>query len=628
MDKLFNQIKCYFDLIIFTLVVLLCESILRYCVGFPLIQLKALFINLLILLMINSILFLFKRNLRIAIESILIVIIFVYSFAQSYHYAFFETFFSFTKLSILNELDGVKNEIFVKFEPKYLLFLLALVTWFIFLSLFKKKVELCGNKKYLKIQMLISLSLIVISLFIYSSIFKITETNQEILIQSEEYLYKTISNKNRFINRFGTLCYLYKDSELVLTQSKTSLSSNDRMAIEKYIENNQIAENEYTSIFEGKNIILVLAESFSPLGYSQELMPTISMMIEDGFYYDNFYAPIYQSSTCDSEFIALTSMIPSIDYGTTSKDFARNDYPYAMANLFKLKGYNANSYHSFIKSFYNREPYHESLGFSHFYDRDDLGLFLEDYHEDYINWIDDGDLFIEMLKHTNLDEPFFNFVISSSGHLPYMDLREELYENHDMVMSVINNIDTDSAYYFASQMKLDQGLKEMIELLDESNCLKDTVIVVFGDHYPYGISNELSVDYFFSKFNEENEFQKYKVPFLIYDGNNYYDSQKQGVTIDKLGSTFDIYPTIVNLFGLNDLTNDAFVVGKDLNSNDENCVIFMDGSILTDDYYFDASMQEIKEISEKPASNLKSTIVKVNDILRYSQIMLVTNYYH
>lgn len=60
MDKLFNQIKCYFDLIIFTLVVLLCESILRYCVGFPLIQLKALFINLLILLMINSILFSLK----------------------------------------------------------------------------------------------------------------------------------------------------------------------------------------------------------------------------------------------------------------------------------------------------------------------------------------------------------------------------------------------------------------------------------------------------------------------------------------------------------------------------------------------------------------------------------------
>lgn len=53
----------------------------------------------------------------------------------------------------------------------------------------------------------------------------------------------------------------------------------------------------------------------------------------------NFYSPVYQFSTCDSEFISLTGMIPSIDYGTTSKTFAQNYYLYSLPNLLKDKGY-------------------------------------------------------------------------------------------------------------------------------------------------------------------------------------------------------------------------------------------------------------------------------------------------
>ena len=611
MKRFVEQVLTYLDLLIFLLFIIVLESALKYCVNMPLIQLKPLVVNGLLFAMFTGVLIIFNRKIRLLIETLLMILLTIYSFAQSYHFAFFETFFSFSKITMLSELNGVKNEIFNKLDIKYLVFLFVLLMWFVFFILIKKiKVN---EQNAIIAKVIIASFLLLISTYSYQKIFELPNVNENELILSEEYLYSTMTNKNRFINRFGTIAYIYRDSIINLNKKDITLSNDELTYIQEYIANNQIESNEYTGIFEGKNLIFVLAESLCPEAIDEKLTPTLYKMSQEGYYFTNFYAPLYPANTNDSEFITLTSLIPSIEDGTTSKVFGSNVYPYSLANLFNKKGYNSNSYHSFIKAFYNREPFHTALGFNKFYDRDDLGIVLETYHEDYINWSDDKELFETMMSHTDIDEPFFNFVISASGHLPYMHLRWEL--NHNLDNDNLKEFPEELQYYFSSQMKLDEGLEHLIDILDKQGILKDTVIVVMGDHYPYGLAKEESHNYIYQ--NDSYEFEKYHVPLII------FNAALNGEENNKLGSNFDITPTITNMFNLE--TDNGYYIGNDLFSNKKSRVLFSDYSYLTIDYYYDANDSSV--ISFKETTNYDKEIVEIKNIYRISQLILKSNYF-
>ena len=609
-----KKILSYSDIFIFNILLFIIEFILRYCVGFSIAQVKPILINILALLIIDAILINVKYKFRKWIESIILIIITLYSFAQSYHFAYFDTFFSITKITVLKELNGVKNEIFSKLSIKYVLYLIPLIIWLLFIRTTSNVIisyEIVKSNKLIKIA--ISISVIFLSLFATNNIFEI-ENKEEPNLLSEEYLYHTMTNKNRFLNRFGTLTYIYKDIDLAFSKQHIKLSEEDKLWIENYCKDNVIEENKMIGIFEGKNLILILGESLCNFGIDEQLTPTLYKMQQYGFFFDNYYAPIYQSATNDSEFISLTSNVPSIDFGTTSKEFGHNHFPYSLPNLFREEGYSANSYHSFFKSFYDREPFHESLGFSRFYDRDDLEIWRDDSFDDFVNWTDDKVLMEKTLKNTNTDEPFFDFVISASGHMPYMDLREELYDNFYQVNQVYD-IDSESAFYLASQMKLDQAMEYLINELDKLGILDDTVICIYGDHYPYGIYTEESMDYIFG--NNEYDFEKYRVPLFI------YNSAVEGETIHKLGSTFDIYPTLCNMFNLK--TEGAFVAGNDLFSSKPGVVLFPDSSFITDDLYYDGLNSEAIYFGEE--NDYQDQLRINNELFKYSQLILKSDYF-
>ena len=51
-------------------------------------------------------------------------------------------------------------------------------------------------------------------------------------------------------------------------------------------------KNEYTGMFEGYNLILLTAESFSPWAVSEKYTPTLYKLVNSGFVFNNFYLPI------------------------------------------------------------------------------------------------------------------------------------------------------------------------------------------------------------------------------------------------------------------------------------------------------------------------------------------------
>lgn len=603
-----KRLTNYFDLIFFTVSILLIDILFRSINGFSIFSLKPLFFNAMILMVVISIIILFKEKMRIIVEISIVSLLSIYSFAQSYHYIFFNTVFSLKKITIINELIEVKDSVFSKFDLKLLLFVLPLFIFCFLIQIIKKKLGNTPSKiKYVIFVVLLFVPLVFLGTMEINSI---NEPKND--IENEMELYHSLSNKNRFVNRYGLYTFLYKDIQnIILENDEYDISDSDKKWIENYISNKSLSKNEYTGLLKNKNLIMIQAESFCPQAIDEYLTPTLYKLKNNSLYFDNFYCPLYPSNTCDTEFIVQTSLVPSINYGTTSKTFASNNYKYSLAHLFTQSGYLSNSYHSFYKDFYNRSQFHESLGFNYIFDHQDMSLFMQDYFVDFTNWIDDLDLIKGVISNTNMSSNFYDLVISASGHSPYKENRSELY---DFQLKAIEYLKTDqrTAYYYASQMKLDEAVKYLLKYLQEKNLLDDTVVVIYGDHYPYGVK-ESTYNYLYSGI--KNEYEVYKTPLFI------INSSLPNRTISKLCSSFDLYPTLVNLFGLE--IDQSFYVGEDILSNNECIVRFSDGSVLTNDLYYSPDLFEGSELSKEELETVKQN----SAIMNYSQIFLSSNYY-
>ncbi len=607
----------YLDLIIFNLLLIANEILLRYFCLLPLFTLQALLFDLGFYLLLSGILILFNKKIRKVIEGLLIFLSSVYSFAQSFHYAYFKTLFSFRKLSVGGEFMEVLGEIFDKFDPRYLLFLLPLI---IILMLKINGEDLSIKHRTISFfAMEIGGLIFINALTLYLS----NDYAKDKAWQKDYYLLRVMQNKNRYLTRFGLAQYMYRDLELSF-QGHEELSDEEMKKLDAFVKEEALRNNNaYSGLFAGKNLIMILCESFDESAITADLTPTLYRLKNEGLYFDNYYAPVYQVATGDSEFIAQSGMMPSIDYGTTSYTFHLNHYPGALANLFKEKGYNANSYHSYISNFYNREALHESFGFETFYDMDKLGLKRFEGYSDTFNWLKDEELFAAMLENTDFNEPFYNFVITASGHMPYRTSRQELKENLEFInqLDEYKDLDNESKCYYAAQMLLDQGLEVLIEGLESRNELEDTVIMLFSDHYPYGIASKEANTQILK---DAEGYEIYRVPLII------YNPKLQAKDVKTLSSTLDIYPTVANIFNLED--DKYYKAGTDVfDEQERRFVLFEDGSILAEKFYYDATDDTIeifKNYHEGEAIDDYHIISqKAVAILKYSQEILIADYY-
>ena len=609
----------YLDLIIFILCMLLPGIFLIKLAGFNIAKMP-LFRDFCIICIFACLLYFIKNNrIRYILECLLVFLISIYSYSQLLHFRFFDSFYSFKKASVINELFSVFSEITRKLSFSDFLFLIPLVLMicYVLLDPFKKEKRTFD----LKISLIIIVLTLLLNVFGYKYFINVLAQNRSDW-NEDYYHYFNMYNKNRFLSRFGVYEYIYKDISLSLKDNENKeLSAEEKTNIKEFIsKHNHQDKNEMTSLFEGKNLIMVLGESFDSSAISKELTPTLYKMKEEGYYFSNYYAPIYLSATGDSEYISQTSMLPSIDYGTTSYTFYNNSFPYSLANLFKENNYSANSYHAYLAQFYNREAFHEALGFTTFYDMEKLGINFWYEFETGTNWLDAKDMFLAMMKQTNTAKPFYNLAISVSGHLPYIDYRKELKDNLKLIdNSTYASYPIEAKCYLAAQMNFDQGLEALLSSLKQEGVLDNTVILIYGDHYPYGISDIEAIN----KIVEYDDYRKYNVPLIIYDCSEEYGKQE----IDTLCSTFDIYPTITNLFNLD--YKDNFTLGNDIFSNEDRKVLFMDRSILTENFYYDCSNGSVIPLNENyNEEELKKYLNEIEDIFKYGQEILTSNYYN
>ena len=370
-------------------------------------------------------------------------------------------------------------------------------------------------------------------------------------------------------------------------------------------------KNQYTGMFQGKNLIFITAEAFSSLAVDQELTPTLYKLSHEGFVFQNFYNPLWWTSTSDGEYVACTGLIPRS--GTRSfAASAQNSMYFCLGHQFAALGYKTLAYHDHTYSYYDRNKSHPNMG----YEYKGVGNGLK-----VTKMWPESDL--EMMKVTVpelLDNvPFHAYYMTVSGHLEYNFMGNSMAKKHQSEVAHLKMSEPARAY-LACQMELDQALQYLLAQLDQAGQLENTVICLSGDHYPYGLP-ESAIDELKGHPVQDN-FDLYHSTLILWSGD-----MVEPVTVEKTCSSLDIMPTLSNLF---ELTYDSrLLMGRDILSDSPGLAVFSDNSFVTDLGRYDAGTDTFTPVegSVIPPDYAANTLQEVQDMFTYSGKILQNNYY-
>ena len=403
--------------------------------------------------------------------------------------------------------------------------------------------------------------------------------------------------------------YDYNNLELTFSNNNSNITK-----INDYIKSETgTKQNRYTGMFEGKNLIYIVAESFSEIGVSEELTPTLYKMIHEGFDFENFYTS-NNLSTIGGEFQALTGLYADNMILTTWRG-GWNYFPYGLGTTFKNLGYNTYAYHDNNAYFQDRHVYLKSQGFTNY-----KGCFTG--LEKVMNCNQWPESDVEMMKATigdyiNSDKPFMTYYMTVSGHFYYTFSENAMARKHRDAVANLNYPEQVKAYV-ATQIELDQALKVLVDKLEEAGKLDDTVFVLLADHYPYNMTLE-----------NINKISTYQRDSLIEVNSNnliIYNSKMKPVKVSKVGMSIDVIPTVFNLFGIE--YDSRIIMGKDILSTSPGVAIFKNKSWVSDlGTYYAANGKFVAKVDDVPSDYVKNMNGLVNNRVAISRMIVQNNYY-
>ena len=307
-------------------------------------------------------------------------------------------------------------------------------------------------------------------------------------------------------------------------------------------------KNEYTGLFQGKNLVLITAEAFSPWFISRELTPTLYKLTHEGFVCENYYQPGWGQSTTGGEYAVMTGLLPTwVGSNVSFYASANDDMPFALGNQLRALGYRTGAYHDNIYNYYNRDKTHPNLG----YDYQGVGSGLTVTEDGSWPYSD-----LEMVQNTIGDyidgyvsdgTPFHVYYMTVSGHGSYGWGHAMAAKNRAKAQAAYPNASTQVQSYVAANLELENALTCLLEQLEAAGIAEDTVICMSADHYPYLLA-EPETDYYNELrgvVDSERDTDRYRNALVLWCG-----GMENAVTVTEPCSAVDIVPTLSNLFGL------------------------------------------------------------------------------
>ncbi|MDD2217430.1 MAG: LTA synthase family protein [Eubacteriales bacterium] len=348
-------------------------------------------------------------------------------------------------------------------------------------------------------------------------------------------------------------------------------------------------------IAEGKNLVVIQLESFQNftvgMEYNgEEITPNINKLLEGNTtYFDNFYQQIGSGNTSDAEFATNNSLYGSLT-SYTYKLYEEN-YFRGLPVMLKERGYNTSVYHAAEdREFWNRENMYPAQGFDRYYG----GLKPNGGDYEMIEWMGWGLTDSEFMKQTvnymkEIEEPYYNFVITISNHHPY-----KMLNKYKFVELMPRDRGTIVGNYIQSAAYTDYSLGLFMDLLKKEGMYEDTVFVIYGDHV--GMTHSEEIDKGMGKLlGKAYDFQDMmSVPLIIHIPGESEDIHN---TISTAGGQTDIFPTLAYLFGFEEL--DTLYVGHNLYTIKEGLVaeqtMMTKGSFFSNEIAYEMSRDGIFE---------------------------------
>lgn len=370
-------------------------------------------------------------------------------------------------------------------------------------------------------------------------------------------------------------------------------------------------KNKYTGMFKGKNLMFITAEAFDTIAIDENITPTLYKIANNGFIFNNYYQPLYPVSTSDGEYMNVMSLIPKEGVWSFYKT-SKNYMPFGIGNMFKKLDYNTYGFHNHNYNYYHREKSHTNIGLTYYGCGNGLEKKMNCKH-----WPNSD---FEMIKATtpyylNDDKPFMTYYMTVSGHLNYNFSGNNMASRNKSKVKNLNYKDSIKAYY-ATQIEFDKAIEELLNELEESGKLDDTLIVIAPDHYPYGLTTKDMNTV--SRIDRTDKFENYHTSLIM------YNPKIENKVVDKVISGIDILPTIYNLFGID--YDSRLLMGSDIFSNTEHIVILSDRSFITSKGKYNSITGEFSNpnVSKEYIDNINKII---NEKFKMSSLILEKDYY-
>ncbi len=584
-----------------------------------------------------------KERTRNLWRVIFLLISSIYAWIQAGFNNFLGVYISMGTSSQAGAVTSYIKEFLVSYKIEYYFILVPFILYILYLFLIRKKREnlayqICGKTRMLSFATLLGIGVL------YLATLYIPFMQNPIQMIPNKNLFFSPINSSIAVNQYGTSIYGILDIKQLLfpvyiidngfsdpgDENEPTRVFDDTLwkevmaeekdstlkALDQYFLSRSISQvNDYTGYFEGKNLIVIMLESVNNIILHEEYYPNFKKILEHAWFWENNYSPRNACATGDNEFSGMTS-IYALNTACTANVYQTNEYFSSIFNRFKNSGYTVTSYHNLDSTYYARDIFHIYMGSTAYYDGNDLGISFDS--TNYLEWPSDVELMEKSAAIFTQNTPFMAWITTVTPHQPYDG--DSIYGNK--YLSLFEDTDySDTLKRYMSKLKVtDDALGVLLDTLDAKGVLDDTVIVLYGDHYPYGLIDEdvaSAVDYDVNDFYEIE-----RTPFVI------YNSKLEAQTFSEKTSYMNILPTLANLFNLD--YDPRFYFGEDLFSpNFSNRIVFADSSWEDSVARYDARSGVVTYFGEKTYSTneLQTINLEINQKKQMSKLAVTTNYF-
>lgn len=398
-----------------------------------------------------------------------------------------------------------------------------------------------------------------------------------------------------FCGIFGTFRAEYLVNELFCYHTydiwNTAVShDNDRIVDKSLYTLKDDSDSPWFGMAEGRNVVIIQIEALQNFVIGREyngveLTPTLNGLIaKDSLYFDRYYYQIGGGNTADAEFAVNNSLFAPHSEAAYVK-YTENDY-YGLPFLLKENGYSgAHVFHNYKKSFWNRETAYPYQGF-------DSYTALEDYEylEPFPLGISDKEMFRQSMERLRTyEEPFYAFYITVSSHHPY-----NIPEEYRTLAVKPEDDGTLFGGYMQAVHYTDRAIGYFMDQMKAAGLYDNTVFIFYGDHYALTNTDDKIAEQVKMLTGEESYtiFDVFNVPCIIH-----IPGSGKTETVSITGGHMDVLPTLLCLLGIGETKTVMF--GQNLLTAEHGMVCEQThlsiGSFISDEVFFSKPHNNILE---------------------------------